>query len=453
MQNMKRKALTRPPVSLEHSYYTPEHLALIKEQPHILGHIAGREKLTERHSQWIKHIWTGSRRPALIAHRGSFKSTAIGVIGSVWHLLFHPEDRIFIVRKTFQDACDTVSTIAKVMAQQEIRELFLYAHGEYPEFTMNREGKVSFTFKKSKTPEPSVMAFGINSPFTGRHADFILCDDISTLNDRLSKAEREYTKQVWMEISTNIIDRGKTCAYIGTPWHPDGVESLVLFNEDGKLRNGVLSCDVYQSGLISHNELMDIKASTIPSLFAANYELKFVAAEDAMFANPTWGKWNKELVTGVRCHVDAAYGAGDSNALTIIGNLPNGKLMAVGFEFSGHIKDWIDTIAERMAFYNARKIYVEKQSDRGMTAGLLRHAGLTVVEYDENTNKQNKIGAYLGEAWPRMIWADDTDKKYMVQITEWTSLTKEHDDCPDSASSLVRACFSVKGANSQRWQW
>lgn len=443
MRSTERKASTQPP-GLQHSYYTPEHLAAIKEYPHILGHIAGRDKLTPLHSEWIKIIWQGGRRPALMAHRGSFKSTAIGVIGTVWHLLFHPEERVFVVRKTFQDACDTVSTIAKVMAQQEVRELFMYAHGEYPEFTMNREGKISFSFKKSKTPEPSVMAFGISSPFTGRHADFILCDDISTLKDRLSKAEREFTKQIWMEISTNVIDRGKTCAYIGTPWHADGVESLI---------KNVQKFSVYDCDLITPNELMEIKASTLPSLFAANYELKFVASEDAMFADPKYGKWIHDGCTAVRAHVDSAYGAGDSCALTIGGRLPNGMIQFVGFEFKGHIKDWIDYIEQRMAFYKARKIYVEKQSDRGMTAGLLRHAGLTVVEYDENLNKQNKIAAYLGEIWPKLIWSDDTDTNYMLQITEWTSLSKEHDDAPDGAACLARHCFSSKGSNSERWKW
>ena len=411
-----------------HSFYTAEHLAAIKEYPHLIGHIAGRDKLTPLHSEWIKYIWTGGLRQSLMAHRGSFKSTAIGVIGSVWHLLFHPEDRIFIVRKTYQDACDTVSTIAKVMDQPEIRELFLFAHGTYPDFDMRREGKISFTFKKSKTPEPSVMAFGLSSPFTGRHCDFLLCDDISTLKDRLSKAEREFTKQMWFELSTNIIDRGKPCCYIGTPWHPDGVESLI---PKPKMYS------VYDCGLISPMELAEIKAGTTPALFAANYELKFVAADDALFKDPQIGKWRAEGASMIRAHVDAAYGMSDLCALTIGSYIDGKNIQYVGFAAKVHIKDWIPFIASMMGKYKAKKIYVEKQSDRGMTASLLRNAGLSVVEYDENLNKQHKIAAYLYEIWPRLTFSDDTDDAYLQQITDWTPESKEHDDACLVAGTLV----------------
>ncbi len=427
-----------------HSFFTADHLKAIKQYPHLLSHIAGRTGHTKLHSEWIKYIWTGGKRQALMAHRGSYKSASIAVIGTIWYLLFNPDHRVFIVRKTYQDACDAVSTIAKIMDQPEIRELFYFAHGEYPDFTMRREGKIEFAFKKIRTPEPSVMAFGLSSPFTGRHADFILCDDISTLKDRLSRAEREFTKQIWMELSTNIIDRSKPCCFIGTPWHPDGVESIIPTPR---------KYSVYDCNLISAQELQELRAGTLPSLFAANYELKFVASEDALFRDPAIGKWQHDGASTIRAHVDAAYGAGDSCALTI-GSYINGKqIQMVGFCFKGHIKDWIPVITQKMKYYKAKKVYVEKQSDRGMTASLLRHEGHTVVEYDENLNKQHKIGAYLYEVWPRVTWSDDTDDEYLLQMTEWTAESKEHDDAPDSASCLSRAVFSTKGPNSERWKW
>src|SRR5574343_38244 len=95
--------------------YTEAHLLYIRHHPHILGHIAGFTKLTEMHSRWILHIWDTNDHQALRAHRGSYKTTAITVIGSVWWLLFHPDDRI-IIRKTFTDSMAAVNTILQVMA-------------------------------------------------------------------------------------------------------------------------------------------------------------------------------------------------------------------------------------------------------------------------------------------------------------------------------------------------
>jgi hypothetical protein len=107
-------------------YYNEESLQLLCDNPHAIGWIAGRTKLTALHSQWIKYVWLSGKSVALMAHRGSYKSTAIVVIGAVWYMLMNPDIRIAIVRKTFSDAADAVSTIAKIMEMPEIRELFKF---------------------------------------------------------------------------------------------------------------------------------------------------------------------------------------------------------------------------------------------------------------------------------------------------------------------------------------
>lgn len=426
-----------------HYFWTQQHLEAIRENPHILSWIVGKEKHTEIHSHWIKYIWTSKKSVALNAHRGSYKSTAISCIGSVWYLLFNPEARIFIVRKTFADAVDSVNTIAKIMEQKEVRELFFFAHGEYPDFRVRREGKVEFTFKHNSTPEPSVMAFGLNSPFTGRHADFILCDDISTLKDRLSKAEREFTKQIWRELSTNIIDRGKPCCYIGTPWHKDGVESIIP---------KPLQFSIHECNLMSEAEVEYARSQTTPALFAANYELKFAADDDALFKDPVYGEWPLENMETPYAQVDAAYGGDDLCAFSMASrHKKTGKIYVKGWTYKGTIVDFIPFIAEKMRLHKCRKIAVELNPDKGYTATLLRAEGLSVHEYTEGVNKQHKIATYLYEAWPNMIFSPECDDTYMGQIVDWTALSKEHDDSPDSLASLCRFKFSSKSAKNERW--
>lgn len=425
-------------------YFTLDDLKLIREHPHILGHLCGREKLKEMHSEWIKYIWTSKKPVSIMAHRGSYKSTAVAQVGVIWYLLFNPDARIAIVRKTYADAADTVGTIAKMFEMPEVRELFRFAHGEYPEFLKKKEGAVTLSFKNTVTPEGSITAFGLNSPFTGRHFDFILCDDISTIKDRLSKAEREFTKTIWRELVTNIVDRGKPCCYMGTPWAKEGVESIIPKPK----KYSINECD-----LISPEELEVIRSTTTPAMFAANYELEFVADDDALFKEPKWDQWQSKEITHCSAHIDAAYGGDDFNALTIGAERKDKTLQMIGFTFKGTIADWIPHIAEICRAHRVKKIYVEKQSDRGWTASMLKNAGMMVQEYDENMKKEHKIATYLYEVWHRVVWDPETDDDYMAQVTDWTAESKGHDDALDSAASLVRARFSKKGLLLGRYTW
>lgn len=423
--------------------FSRSEVETILAHPHLIGWLAGHTKLREIHSAWIHYIWDTKKANALMAHRGSYKSTAIVCDGALYYLLLNPNARIAIVRKTYADAADAVATIAKSFENPKIRELFKAVNGSYPEFTKRKEGVITMSFKETITPEGSVNAFGLNSPFTGRHFDFILCDDISTIKDRLSKAEREFTKTIWMELSTNIIDRGKPCCYVGTPWAKEGVESIIPKPKKFSIND----CD-----LISPEELADIRSKTTPSLFAANYELEFVADDDALFKDPQFGEWETKKINRVVAHVDAAYGGDDYVALTIGAERHDGMIQMVGFTYAMAISEAMPFIADTLRKYKAKKVYVEKQSDRGWTASMLRKEFFSVEEYDENVKKEHKIATYLFEVWPRIIWARESDDEYMEQIVDWTALTKGHDDAPDSASCLCRARFSKKGARAGRYQ-
>jgi hypothetical protein len=264
--------------------YTEKHLFDICEYPHLIGHIAGKTLLTELHSRWINYMWNdGNVDLSLQAHRGSYKTTAICAVGAVYWLLFHPNDRIAIVRKTFTDAADVVSTIAQMMSLPDIRNLFAFAHREPYHFTIKKYGKLTFSFKKTITPEGSITAHGLDLGLTGKHYDKIICDDIITLKDRVSKAERDKTKNIIREIRTNIIDPGKSVIWIGTPWHKNDAWTIL----PEPLKYGIWDC-----GILTNEEILRKKKSTTPSLWAANYELKHIADDNLLFKDARYGRWD-----------------------------------------------------------------------------------------------------------------------------------------------------------------
>lgn len=421
-----------------------ELLQTIYDHPHILGNIAGKDKLTELHSEWIKYIWNTDKHRSLQAHRGSYKSTAIGAVGTVYWLLFHPDDRIAIVRKTFTDAADTVSTIAKIMADPRIREIFYIVQREYPNFTVRRKEKIEFSFKRTKTNEGSVEAFGLDAAFTGRHFDRMLLDDVITQKDRQSRAERERTKQIIYEIQTNIIDPGKPVSFIGTPWHADDAWKVC----PKPRKYSILDCHI-----LSEEEIANKRKLTTPSLFAANYLLEHVPDDGALFANPQFGEWQTHAIGPAYAQIDAAYDGDHYCALTIMARRWDGKLQGVGFSYPGNIKTWAPEAADIMRRYRVKKLFNETNPDKGYTADLFRTLGMIVEEYDENTNKHAKIATYLFEAWPDLIWSTDTDDPYMAMITDYME-GQTPDDAPDSASSLCRAKFSRRGAaRAGRYEW
>ena len=96
-------------------------------------------------------------------------SGRITEIGIIWWWLFHPNDRIALIRKTFTAAADSLAVIKQLMEREEIRELFRLVHGKAPEFVEKRADRLTFDFKRSVTKEGSIGAYGINQLLMGTY--------------------------------------------------------------------------------------------------------------------------------------------------------------------------------------------------------------------------------------------------------------------------------------------
>jgi predicted phage terminase large subunit-like protein len=194
--------------------------------------------------------------------------------------------------------------------------------------------------------------------------------------------------------------------------------------------------DCYTTGLISDEKLAEIKESMLPSLFAANYELRHIASEDVIFVNPVTGADQSHIMQAKHCHIDAAYNGEDYTAFTIC-QKTDGKYYVFGKLWRKHVDDCEEEIIKWRKHFNAGKIYNETNGDKGYLAKDLRRKGERVVEYWEDMNKFLKITSYLKGEWNNVIFVQGTDESYIDQITEYNE-NAEHDDAPDSASVLCR---------------
>jgi hypothetical protein len=462
------------------------------EHPHRLGFLINKNDLTELHSHWIKFIWypteyfkengnwkktvkffndmgetfeiiengkikrvkltkqiffnlIENKWRGLQGHRGSFKSTALVIIGSIVKMIFEPDARIGIVRKDFTKASKFLKNISNVMKTQFIKELFKIAHGIYPKAIKDRDNILSFNFKQSITPEGNINAYGIHATITGDHLDFILLDDFVTLDDKVSRAEREKTKIRIEEIVTNVLDPGKQCGFVGTPWHKDDAWSIPVCPS-------ILKFDIYITGLLSKAQI-ELKRKTMTNItFAANCELRHALSEDTMFKNPSFGRWEFQYRKGIG-HLDKKYWGIDTNALTFCEKKKNGRYQVIGWVFNEHIKDKIEFIKEKWEKYYIGTIHTEDNDDKGTISDIMRGEGILMDTYHESMNKHVKIQTHILENgfWDLIDFDPDTDPEYLNQILDYIERS-EPDDAPDSLASMGRILISSSSSvHTDRW--
>jgi hypothetical protein len=408
-------------------------LRSIKRHPHLLGRVIGYDKLLPLHGEWIKECWDAKGSHGLMAFRGSYKTSSVVITGIIRYLLFFPSTRIIIVRKTYEEACMAVRAVSRAFDKPELQALFTLAHGIAPRKIRDTGERLLFNFKQTVAIEPSVMAKGIDQAITGAHADVIIADDIIGLQDKTSRAEREKVKESIQELAGNIVDPGALTIWLGTKWAAgDGWDVIETFTKVKKYKESKYN------DFIPKEEIEEKRKRLSPFMFAINYELELIADEGLLFHEPKYGSFDKKTWrTGrVTAHIDAAYGGGDTCALTVMA-----EGHAVGWVFAGNVRDWYDFIGRQYREYHCSEIIMESNADKGFLAKDLQAQGLRCRTYAEHTNKQIKISTYLYQSWHDILWDEQTDPEYMNQILDWKPDARGYDDAPDSAASLLREAF------------
>ena len=187
-----------------------------------------------------------------------------------------------------------------------------------------------------------------------------------------------------------------------------------------------------------------------PSLFAANYELIHIAAEDALFKTaPVYVTEDEakerlkrddakpeELFRDGIAHIDAAYGGEDYTAFTC-GRVRGGILYMYGKIWHSHVDTVMDYCIAEAGRLMCGPIYCEKNGDKGYLASEITKHDYQAIPYTEKENKYIKISSFLRKWWGNIHWLEGTDREYIQQIMGYTE-DAEHDDAPDSAACVCR---------------
>ncbi len=411
-------------------------IEFLMRRPALFGQLVGFKKLRKIHNIWIRKMVAGRVDETLQGHRGSYKTSCVSVALSLL-ILLRPSLRMLFIRKTDDDVKEIISQVKKILSTPQVAYFSTVIWGVNLRLTTDNAFEISTNLSSDIKGTVQLRGVGSKASITGRHYDFIFTDDIVNLQDRASRAERNRVKDFYMELQ-NIKNPGGKIFNTGTPWHKDDCFSIMPEPE---------KWDCYSTGIMTPEEIQDKKDSMSPSLFAANYELKHIADEFVIFADPRVGADPSLVEQGV-CHIDAAYGGEDYTAFTIC-RKTNGTIYIMGKLWQKAVDEVEDEIISLRRQYLCGKIYAEDNADKGYLAKSLRKKGERVSSYHESENKYMKIVTYLKGEWRNVIFVDGTDPEYIDQICDYNE-NAEHDDAPDSLASIVRILRNRDNAGGER---
>lgn len=389
------------------------------------------------HRQWIIDMVRGTEDKTLQASRGTYKTTCVSIALALIVILL-PNKRTLFMRKTDGDIKEVIKQVQKILLDPHTQYFVQAIYGVNLRLVIASSTEIVTNLTTDIKGTAQLVGIGTGASLTGKHFDRIFTDDIVNVQDRISKAERDRTKLIYQELQ-NIKNRGGRIFNTGTPWHVEDAFSIMPEPE---------KYDCYHpeiAKILTTQELDDIKTKMIPSLFAANYELRFIASEDVIFTNPhTDG--DPAMVEQGTMHVDSAFYGEDYTAWTIM-RKQGDKYYVYGKMRRKHVEDCYTEILEDYSRFMCGKIYNENNADKGMVGRDLRKLGAKVVLYAEHQNKYIKIVTYLKAIWKDVIFVNGTDNEYLNQICDYSE-NAEHDDAPDSVASLARLLYK-KGDQEQ----
>ncbi len=422
-------------------------LRIFWEEPHKLGHAIGFTKLIKDHSEWIKYIWAkeGPER-GLQAHRNSYKTTGCTVLGPIWYLLYNPQDTILLLREEMGNAISTVMEITDKYKNINLQTIYHELYGIYP-FTLKRENQKSIILptKIDVGREGNIDAAGIKTSLTGRHYTRIHTDDFITLKDRVSKAKRESGASLLRELrNVEDLEFGQL-THTGTPWHKD--DPWKLIPNVKKFPLGKVNIPFIMDNLEEAKNRF--RSGTTASLYAANYELKHIADEGALFTN---SQWIEDMIADYQPvgQLDCAYKGDNLTALTLIqerditvkGQLLKNQFVTTGFVWPGNIMDMFPRLQSIFNRLKMGTLHLEDNADKGFAAKDIREFHFNVREYHESMNKHVKITTYLPKYWHKIWFTPETMPEYVDLILDYQE-GQEPDDPPDSCASLIREVFDT----------
>ena len=91
-----------------------EKAAWFIQHPVALCHELGYKQITEMHGEWIRKMVCGTEDMTLQAHRGSYKTTCLGVAIAEM-MIYYRDKNIIFLRKTDTDVVEVIKNVDRIL--------------------------------------------------------------------------------------------------------------------------------------------------------------------------------------------------------------------------------------------------------------------------------------------------------------------------------------------------
>ncbi|MBN2402006.1 MAG: hypothetical protein JXN64_06380 [Spirochaetes bacterium] len=412
-------------------------------EPYKFGHLLGYTKLTFTHNEWIKIFLKYGIFDLLMAHRNSYKTTC-GIIAMVLLFMCNPDMRLLIVRKNMLLSSAVLKSIQKHILTNDIVRLYLYSRWNILDVKTKdwSSERTTLAFKKSVTPEPSITAAGVGSSIVGSHFDYIWMDDIETIEDRYSNAERNWTLAYFNE-TENLIEPLGCRRLSGTPWHEEGVFSKIPEKHFQGRKFPIGTVD------LPEKELQEIYArkDRLPyAEWCCNYELRHVQDNDTIGAFNIADNWDCQYCVGF---IDPSFSDKtdtDKTAVAVVGVNRHGKLLFTGITLPKSISDRATRIEILTFIQRFTPIETVIESQLAETSIFFIDAfRADEAQYQiknhwtikrQFRNKHERIAATVIANKPDMLILNGTQQEFSLGVSRYYK-GAPHDDEPDSLAGAI----------------
>ena len=161
---------------------------------------------------------TGNSYRMVQAQRGQAKTTLAGIFAA-FLLIHQPHYRIVIFSQTGKRATEIANWVIKIFKRIDILDFMLpnKAAGDKD----NADAFDINSVLKGSDKSPSVSCYSITSGAQGARADFIIADDIESLQNSRTAAAREWLEEQSREFES--INQHGDILYLGTPQSSDSI--------------------------------------------------------------------------------------------------------------------------------------------------------------------------------------------------------------------------------------
>lgn len=444
-------------------------LWLIKNRPVDIARGFGWTKLYKveentLHNDWLKMIIFAMDDDLIQGNRKSYKTTCV-IAAIAIKMIFMPTVTQAFLRKTDDDVKEVVNGVRKCLESDTAIALAYNLWGVELELDRQNAFQLSTNLYKSARGSSQLTGMGIGGSLVGKHFDILYTDDIVTDKDKAFRSDRETTKRVYRELGNILNDKDPDNPYTGviintgTPWHIN--DAYTLMPPPHKYIADPAMITKYKPEEISGilKKLVGLKITGLPSRdtfkkqeriltkseFFSNYFMTHVSNETQIYSEPKFTTDKKRIMGGF-AHLDCAYGGDNFTALTLMNkDFITDNYFAYGIVRNRHVKECYHEIIRLYKEFNINTLFLEDNADKGYVEDELQRLHIYTKGYHESTNKHVKIQTHLYNNWDNILWFNETDPQYMIQIADYEE-GAEPDDAPDSCASLLREMSSLQKA-------